>query len=140
MVRALTDDDPEKMDDPTLAAAWEIADDGRQYEGVAEDRRAIGREMAKRLESDTIDIYCAGEPVVVRGIEREEAETHSGRPFTDIWAHVDFVNDPAKRTRRVNLSQLKTEGGLSALNDHFVARDLVPDWWVSNDPVPDSLD
>ena len=40
---------PEEMDDDTLAAAWTITDEGRQYDGVEEDRRAIGREMASRL-------------------------------------------------------------------------------------------
>ena len=43
---------PEEMDDDTLAAAWTITDEGRQYDGVEEDRRAIGREMAKRLRPD----------------------------------------------------------------------------------------
>jgi hypothetical protein len=133
--------DPEEMDDATLATAWEITNDGRQYEGVEEDRRSIGEEMASRLSPDhDPTIYCYGEPVVVRGIEREEAETHSGRPFTDIWAHIDFVDDPQRRTRRVNLSTLKTDGGLSSLTEHLVDRGLVPDWWGSNDPVPDSLD
>lgn len=133
--------DPAELDDATLATAWEITDDGRQYEGVESDRREIGREMASRLKpAGDPPIYCYGEPVIVRGIEREEAETHSGRPFTDIWAHIDFVDDPQRRTRRVNLSTLKTHGGLSSLTDRFVDRGLVPDWWVSNDPVPDSLD
>ena len=133
--------DPSEMDEGTLATAWEITDGGRQYEGVELDRREIGREMASRLKpAGDPPIYCYGEPVIVRGIEREKAETHSGRPFTDIWAHIDFVDDPRKKTQRVNLSTLKTDGGLSSLTDHFVDRGLVPDWWVSNDPVPDSLD
>jgi len=133
--------DPSEMDDATLATAWKITDEGRQYPGVESDRREIGREMASRLKpADDPPIYCYGEPVIVRGIEREEAETHSGREFTDIWAHVDFVDDPQKRTRRVNLSALKSEGGLSSLTDRFVARGIVPEWWASNDPVPDSLD
>ena len=41
--------DPEEMDNPTLWAAWQITDRGRQYEGVEEDRREIGREMARRI-------------------------------------------------------------------------------------------
>lgn len=141
MVRALDDADPEDMDDATLAAAWALADSGRQYDGVEEDRRAVGREMAERLgESDDQSIYCYGEEVVVRGVERVDAENHSGESFTAIWVHVDFVNDPDTRTRRVNLSALSTDGGLSALTDRFVERGLVPEWWASNEPVPDSLD
>ena len=139
--RTVPDADPEEMDDATLATAWEITNEGRQYEGVEEDRRAIGEEMASRLSPDPDPtIYCHGESVIVRGIEREEAETHSGRPFTDLWAHVDFVTDPQKRTRRVNISTLKVEGGLPTLTSLLVERGLVPGWWASNDPVPDSLD
>jgi hypothetical protein len=133
--------DPEEMNDATLATAWKITDDGRQYEGVEADRRAIGREMAERLAPDhDPTIYCHGDPVIVRGIEREEGETHSGRPFTDLWAHVDLVDDPRRRTLRVNFSALKTDGGLSSLTTHFQDRGLVPDWWSSNDSVPDTLD
>ena len=42
----------QQMDDVTLATAWELADKGRQYEGVEEDRRMMGREMAKRLKDE----------------------------------------------------------------------------------------
>jgi len=45
---------PEEMDNITLAYAWEITDEGRQYDGVEEDRRKIAREMAKRIR-DGID-------------------------------------------------------------------------------------
>ena len=41
--------DPSEMDNLTLWAAWQITDRGRQYEGVEEDRREIGREMARRI-------------------------------------------------------------------------------------------
>jgi len=43
------DTDPAEMDNATLVAAWTITHKGRQYEGVEEDRRAIGEEMAQRI-------------------------------------------------------------------------------------------
>lgn len=146
MSRAIGDDNPpEEMDDETLLAAWELADEGRQYDGVEADRRAIGREMAERLRAapDTLDVYVGGEPVIVRGVEREVAEPAGNGPdeFIDLWFHVDFVDYPERKTNRFNISQMKAEGGLSALMDHVQSRGLTPDWYHDNGrEVPDSLD
>lgn len=46
---------PEEMDNLTLAYAWAITDKGRQYDGVEEDRRMIGREMAERIRDGVDD-------------------------------------------------------------------------------------
>lgn len=46
-----TQDELADMDDETLVKAWELTDKGRQYEGVEQDRRQVGREMAFRLQS-----------------------------------------------------------------------------------------
>lgn len=47
-----TQEELEEFDDLTLACCWDITDAGRQYDGVEEDRRLIGREMARRLKED----------------------------------------------------------------------------------------
>ena len=49
------DFNPKKMNNATLAAAWEIVDKGRLYDGVEEDRLRIGREMARRLRDGVDD-------------------------------------------------------------------------------------
>lgn len=86
------------------------------------------------------EVYANGEPVIIRGVEREAAETAQGDEFTDVWLHVDFVDDPDEGTHRVNISSIKCEGGAQALNSHLLRRGLVPFWWTENIPVPDSLD
>lgn len=43
--------EPEVMNDDTLVTAWTLVTEGREYDGVEEDRKAIGTEMAKRLQS-----------------------------------------------------------------------------------------
>lgn len=92
------------------------------------------------MTDDSLTVYVAGEPAIIRGVEREEAETTTGLDFTDVWLHVDFVESPEAETTKVNISEVKCEGALAALTEHLLERDLVPEWWADNDPLPDSLD
>jgi len=41
--------DVRQMNDKTLVASWALVSDGRQYEGVADDKEMIASEMAERL-------------------------------------------------------------------------------------------
>lgn len=55
-----TQDELAGMDDETLVKVWELTDKGRQYEGVEQDRRRVGREMAFRL-SEGGDVQLDGD-------------------------------------------------------------------------------
>lgn len=41
-----------QFDNETLATAWDLCVNGRQYDGVEHDRQLIGSEMAERLTED----------------------------------------------------------------------------------------
>lgn len=84
--------------------------------------------------------FVVGEPIIIRGAEREKTENVNGKPFTDIWLHVDFANNPEPDTTRINISQVKCEGGSTALYDHLSDRGLIPTWFSDNSEIPDTID
>jgi hypothetical protein len=90
-------------------------------------------------ETEDFRAYLAGEEVIIRGVERAKEQGEHGEWNLYVYLIVDYPHNPTRKTPRVPMGAIKCDGGLSALNDHLLERGLVPEWWVENDPVPDSL-
>ena len=87
---------------------------------------------------DDMTVLLAGEQVYVRGVEMERAETHSGRAFTDLFLHVQQHDEVD--TMRVNISEVKKEGGLSAIMEGLAERSMIPEWYAAGAAVPEGYD
>ena len=88
--------------------------------------------------TDDMTIYAFGAEMAVRGVEMERAESVRGDTFTDVWLHAQPEDEVD--TIRVNISNVRYDGGSAALTEDLHERGMVPDWYAAGHPTPEEYD
>ena len=82
-----------------------------------------------------LKVHAFGESASVRGIEMVETETEGSVSYPKLYAHIQYTDDV--ETKRVPVSALKIDGGLSRLHGELHERGMVPDWYYDGYHSPE---